>query len=652
MQQNDTDRQHLFNRRAALLVGGQALMVGALVGRLYYLQILEGDRYRLLADENRIHVRLIAPRRGRIVDRFGLALADNEQNYQVLLIAENTSDVETTLNELAEIIDLDAAAVARILDEVDRHRDFVPVTVAEFLAWEDVARIEVNTLDLPGISIDVGQRRFYPEGQQAAHVLGYVARVSEEDLNGDPLLEIPGFRIGRTGIERRYDEELRGAAGSRQLEVNATGRVVRELERDEATRGGDVVLAVDLAVQRFASERLGEESGAVTVMDIHTGEVHALASTPSFDPNMFTEGLSIEQWRTLADDERAPLRNKAIAGEFAPGSTFKLAVALAGLDEGAIGPATHFTCPGYMQLGNRRFHCWKRGGHGRIGLADAIIQSCDVYFYEVAHRLGIDRIAETAVALGLGSEVDIGIPGERPGLVPTRAWKRAVIGEPWVGGEDLISGIGQGFLLTTPIQLAVMTARLANGGLAVRPRLVSRAGVRLPDRLPEPGPDGTVPNATILSGEAGEDGALEAVEAEEVAPAPSLGFNPRHLELIRQAMVAVTTSPRGTAYRARIGEGEMEMAGKTGTVQVRRISIQERETGVLRNQDIDWRLRDHAIFVGFGPIGAPKYSISVVVEHGGGGSSVAAPIARDVMALTLRRDRALGFAGAPPGREG
>ncbi len=642
MQQNDNDRQIRFTRRAAILAGGQAMLFGALTGRLYYLQVLEADRYKLLAEENRINVRLIQPRRGRIVDRFGVQLADNQQSYRVLLTAEQTSNVDDTLAAIAPIIGLDFATIDQIRDDIGRQRNFVPVAIAEFLSWEEVAQIEVNAPDLPGISIDVGDRRFYPQVSEAAHILGYVARVGPEDLTGDPLLETPGFRIGRAGIERSYDESLRGRAGSRQLEVNASGRVVREIGRTESEKGRDLVLSLDMALQSLAGEKLGEESGAVVVMDIHSGEVLTLASAPSFDPNKFAEGLSTSDWAALSGDERAPMRNKAIAGEFSPGSTFKLAVALAGLEEGVIHPDTSFVCPGYKELGNRRFHCWRRGGHGRVDLNQAIAQSCDVYFYELAERLGIDRMAETAERLGLGREFDLDIPGERPGLVPTRAWKRAVIGERWVGGEDLVSGIGQGFLLTTPLQLAVMTARVANGGKAVVPRLIAAADVHLPERLPDADPRTPI---DILNR---SDVPRDAISGGG-AQAPSLGFDPRYLAAVRRGMETVIASPRGTAYRSRIGVPDMEMAGKTGTVQVRRITQAERDTRVLRNDELPWRLRDHALFVGYGPVDNPKYAISVVIEHGGGGSTAAAPVARDVMELTLRRDQARS---ADPVREG
>ncbi len=616
MNSRDNDRQKFFTRRAALLAGGQFGLLTALVGRMYYLQVVESKRYQTLAEENRINTRLIPPSRGRILDRFGVPVAVNQQNYRVLIKSENTPDVPAVLDRLAMIISIDADEKARILKEIRRTKKFVPVTVREFLEWEDVARLEVNAPDLPGVTIDVGERRFYPHGIAAAHVLGYVGAPRREDLTGDPLLELPGFRIGRSGIERAFDKPLRGSAGASQLEVTAVGRVIRELDRQEGDKGRDVVLTMDMALQRAAMRRLGEEAGSVVVMDVAMGGLIVQASTPSFDPNAFTEGLSNAQWRALADNERAPLRNKAIAGEYAPGSTFKMIVALAALEEGVITPRSRYFCSGHMEVGDGRFHCWRREGHGHVDLERGIAESCDVYFYEIARKIGIDKIAKMAERFGLGTKLALDSPGERSGLIPTKSWKRAVIGQPWVLGETLLAGIGQGFVLTTPLQLATMTARMVNGGKAVLPHLAR-------DRM-----------------------FREDMIARGKPEYPSINVDPAHLKILMDTMEKVTDDPRGTAHAARIKRPDMSMAGKTGTAQVRRISLRERESGVRKNEELPWRFRDHALFVGYAPIENPRYAISVVVEHGGGGSSVAAPIARDVMIETLERDPARLAPGA------
>ena len=608
----DRSRYKMFTRRALMLSGGQAVLLSALATRMYYLQVIESARYQVLAEENRINLRLLLPSRGRIVDRFGVELAVNEKSYRVVIVSEQTKDVEETLDKLGAIISLSDYERRRVRHEIKRRRGFFPITVRENLVWEEVAKIEVNAPDLPGVMIDVGQSRRYPYAAAAAHLLGYVAAVSEAELTGEPLLALPEFRVGKDGIEKVHDLRLRGKAGASEVEVNAIGRAIRELARREGQPGDEVVLSIDMALQKFAYDRLGDESASVVVMDVHSGEVLALVSTPSFDPNAFTKGITTAYWRELTANLRAPLTNKAVTGQYAPGSAIKMVVALAALEGGILTPDHKVFCKGYIQLGNARFHCWKKHGHGHTDMYKGIQQSCDVFFYDVARRTGVDRIAAMAERFGLGQLLDIGLPGERRGLIPTRDWKLANKGVPWQLGETLIAGIGQGFVLSTPLQLAVMAARLANGGRAVKPTLVRsvrRAGeVETADTGAEP-PD-----------------------------FPEIKIGKASLEFITGAMNAVTNTPRGTAYRARIKEPGMAMAGKTGTSQVRRISMSERQSGLIKNKQKPWIERDHAVFVGFAPVHDPRYAVAVVVEHGGGGSKVAAPIARDVLLETQRRD--------------
>jgi len=452
----------------------------------------------------------------------------------------------------------------------------------------------------------VGQSRQYPLAHDFSHVLGYVAAVSEKEVTGDPLLELPGFKIGKNGVERVFDLNLRGKAGNSQVEVNAVGRVIRELSRQEGQPGDDLRLTIDRDLQKLAADRLKKEkSAAAVVMDIHNGDVLVLSSVPGFDPNEFVTGLSSRSWRRLVNDPHTPLINKAISGLYAPGSTFKMVVALAALEANIVRPDHRVFCRGFTQLGNARFHCWKKHGHGWQDIYDAHKNSCDVYFYDIAKRIGVDRIAAMARKLGLGEKTGVDLPSEKGGVIPTRAWKKALIGTPWQQGETLISGIGQGFILTTPLQLAVMTARLANGGEAVTPRLVR------PERI---------------------DGKDDTPKFKKLA------ISRASLDVIRDGMNQVTNEHGGTAYRARISEKGMEMSGKTGTAQVRRISKAEREMRVLKNHERPWRKRDHALFVGYAPSDDPRYAVAVVVEHGGGGSKVAAPIARDLLLATQKRD--------------
>jgi penicillin-binding protein 2 len=609
MYARDGDRTKLFNRRAAILGGLKLSLFSVLAGRMYYLQVLESARYATLADENRISLRLLAPPRGRIVDRFGQPLAINQENFRVLVVPEQAINLESTLESLSYLIPLSEHERQRIIREAKRKRRFVPVTVRENLSWEDVARIEFNAPDLPGVLLDVGQSRFYPHGEKLAHVLGYVAPVSETDQTaGDPLLELPGFRIGRAGMERVHDSMLRGRGGNSQVEVNAFGRVIRELARFEGEPGAEIALTLDMQLQEYAFQRLGEQSAACVVMDVRSGELIVMASTPAYDPNAFAQGLSADQWKELTNNQRAPLTNKCIAGQYAPGSTFKMVVAMAALESGLVSPDFRVGCSGWIELGNARFHCWKKGGQGGVDLYRGLAHSCDIYFYEIAKRIGIDRISEMARRFGLGQNLGLELPGEKIGLMPTRAWKQKMFKAPWAQGETLVAGIGQGYVLSTPLQLAVMTARFANGGLAVVPRITRQVGDHSRFNLPSEN------------------------------DWPSIGVSRNHLNLVRKGMKAVVNEPGGTAYSARIMEPEWAMAGKTGTAQVRRITQRERETGVRKNEDLPWKERDHAMFVAYAPEENPRYAITVIVEHGGGGSAVAAPIARDVLRETLRRD--------------
>ena len=589
-----------FGRRAAVLAGAKLLLLGGLCGRLYYLQVVESKRYQVLADENRINLRLLAPPRGHIVDRHSASLAVNIQNYRVVMVPEQALNVEETLARLNTIIEVSEYDRRRVFREARRRRAFVPITVRENLQWEEVSRIEVNAPDLPGISIDVGQSRHYPNGEIAAHVMGYVAAVSEKDLTGDPLLELPGFRIGKNGIERQHDLALRGTAGNSQVEVNAIGRVIKELERTEGRPGRRVVLTLNLELQKFVTKRISSyRRASVVLMDVRSGEVLSIVSVPAFDPNGFNVGLDAKSWKALIENPDAPLNNKAISGQYAPGSTYKLVVMLAALEHG-ISPDHNVFCAGFTELGNQRFHCWHKHGHGLVSMIDAMRESCDVYFYELALKLGVDRIAVTARKFGLGETLELDLPGEKSGLIPTRAWKQELFGKPWLKGETLVAAIGQGYVLATPLQLAVMTARCVNGGYAVMPKLTRN---------------------TIDEGG----------ETANAADFPKIDISARSRQILMHALDEAMNHPRGTAYDSRIMDPGRVAGGKTGTAQVRRITMLERESGVKKNKERPWRERDHSLFVGYAPVDQPRYAVSVVVEHGGGGSKTAAPIARDVL---------------------
>ena len=575
-----------FTRRALFMGGAMAAMVAVLGARMRYLGVEQADQFRLLAEENRVNIRLIPPNRGLIQDRNGKLIAGNEQNYRVVITREDAGDVETVLNRLSHIIPMTAEDRADILKEVARNSPFVPITVADRLDWETFSEIAVNGPALPGVTPEVGLSRVYPRDRDFAHVVGYVGPVSERDLEGlenpDPLLRIPKFQIGKIGVERWMEDVLRGHAGTKRIEVNAVGRVMREIDRQEGDPGDDIRLTIDADVQNFVQARLGEESAACVVMDVTNGDIIAITSAPSFDPNLFVRGISQADYSSLMEHDHRPLANKTVQGAYPPGSTFKMVTALAALEAGAITPETTVRCPGYLEFGNRRFHCWKRGGHGGVNLERSLMESCDVYYYDIAQRVGIDKIAEMGRRLGLGIRHDLPMSAITEGNMPDKAWKMDRHKQEWRVGDTINASIGQGYVLASPLQLAVMTARVATG-MAVHPRLIR---------------------------------SIDGKEV-EIAPAEPLGLSDAQLKSVRRGMFAVMNGKAGTARGSRIADETMLMCGKTGTSQVRNISAAERASGVVSNDQLPWNRRDHALFVGYAPADNPRYAVSVVVEHGG-----------------------------------
>jgi penicillin-binding protein 2 len=613
----DKSRYATFTRRSLGLGGGMTLVFGILAGRLYQLQIRDGDQYMTEAEDNRINERLLAPPRGRIFDRFGAELANNRRNYRVLLVAEQaTQGVEEALDTIGKVIAITDTQKKRVLATLAQNKKFVPVPVAENLSWEEFSRINMHLPYLPGVQPDVSETRDYPFKDAMVHILGYVAAVSPEDKkrSEDPLLDLPGYRIGKRGIEKASDNVLKGEAGTSRVEINAYGRVIRELGHDAGVPGKDVWLSLDGELQRFADQRLSGESAACVVMDAVNGDVLALSSTPGFDPNWFNVGVTGPQWHDLATSEYKPLLNKAIAGTYPPGSTFKTAMALAAVDNGMDDLVVD--CTGSMRLGDHTFYCdaWRIGGHGHVNLQRGIQVSCDIYFYEVARRLGIDKMAEAARALGLGSPTGIELPGELGGLIPTRAWKMARFGVPWQQGETLVNGIGQGYVTATPIQLCTLAARLATGK-AVAPRLTHQVDAA---RQPHPSP----------------------------APLP---FSDKAFAMVREGMGMAVNVAGGTAYGSRILQPGFEMAGKTGTAQVRRITKEERQSGLTPQSQLPWAQREHALFIAFAPVDNPRYAASVVLEHGGNAhTEPQVQFARDILTFAQKRDTLGSPTAYPP----
>jgi penicillin-binding protein 2 len=600
----ENKRNTVFTRRALLVGAGQFSVLGLLGAKLYQVQVVEGARYSTLAESNRISARLTVPPRGRILDRFGVVVGGNKLNWRALLTAEQTDNIDMTLDTFSRVVPLADHERARIDREIRRRRRFIPVILREFLTWEDMARIEVNASDLPGVYVDVGTTRIYPEGPALAHVVGYVAPPSEADMGEDPMLALPGIRVGRAGMERAHDTELRGRAGAVQMEVNAVGRVIRELDRLEGTPGEDVGLTIDVELQNAVLARLGDESASAVVMDCRNGEVLAMTTTPSFDPSLFNSGVSQAQWIEWTRNRKAPLINKATAGVYAPGSTFKMVVGAAGLEAKTITPTDRITCPGYLDIGDTRFHCWSKYGHGPLDIRGGLKNSCDVFFYETARRTGIDRVAAMANRFGIGVDLNLDLPGARKGLMPTREWRMAQ-GKAWNIGDTISCGIGQGYIQTTPLALCTYVSRLATGRV-IQPHLTrSMAGKMQPGSDPELYPAMAVPE--------------------------------KNLHLLREGMFAVVNEAGGTAPQARLPMQGVQLAGKTGSTQVRRVSREQREHG-FKSENLPWEFRPHALFVCFAPYDAPRYAVSVVVEHGNAGAAAAAPLARDIMVDVLTRD--------------
>lgn len=584
-------------------IGGLGVF-GALSSRLYYLQITRSEDYTALSENNRFNFNILVPSRGRILDRQGTPLAINKQDYRLVIIPEQVKDLDITLDTISEVIPLSEKSRKRIKKDVRENASFVPILIEDHIDWTTFAALNLKTPDMPGVIPQVGEGRSYPHAGLFSHVLGFVGRAGRRDIeeDKDPLLRQPTFRIGKIGVEAAAETQLRGKAGRLKVEVNAVGRIVREWPeaKDRARQGEDVWLTLDAELQKHAAELFEDDSGGAAVMDVMTGELRTLISMPTFDGNLFVSGITQAELDRLNSDEKRPQFNKVIAGEYPPASTFKMAVMLAGLEQGVINPRERIFCTGKVNVGNRDFHCWARRGHGPMNLQDSLKYSCDVYYYEIVQRLKMDNIRDVALRLGLAQAFDLGISGQRKGRVPNPDWKRERFGQGWRAGDSLNAVIGQGYVTATPLQLAVMTARLANGRKAVSPSLI--IGQNMPEF-------------------------------------DDLGVNPEHLYRIQQAMWTVSNQPGGTAYRENsLGLKSVQMAGKTGTGQVRGISASERRSGVLNNNELPWRLRDHSIFVGYAPFVAPRFAVAVLVEHGGSGAGRAANIARGLLRRALERD--------------
>ncbi len=599
-----------FDRRTVVIGAIQGGLGVLLAARVAWIGVAQNEKYKLESESNRVNLALSPPRRGWILDRNGAPLASNRADFRVDLIPDRVVDVDRTVNELGRLLRLTAVDIRDLKDKLDKAHGFQPVEVASGLDWDSFAAVSVRLPDLPGVVPQRGFSRFYPTGPSVGHLIGYVGVASAEDYEKDrnPLLIAPGFKIGKDGLEKYYETRLRGVPGARRVEVTASGKIVRDLDTREDVPGKPIKLTINGPLQDYAARRIGLESGAVVVMDCATGDILTMASMPSFDPNSFSDGIGRIEWKMLSDDDHVPLRNKVLRGLYPPGSTVKPMVALSFLEAG-LDPAESVSCNGGLRVGNRVFHCWNRRGHGTVDMAKAIYQSCDVYFYHFAQRIGMDRIAAMARRLGLGAEFPLPVAGQSYGTVPDPAWKKRKYGKDWAIFDTVNATIGQGYMLVNPLQQAVMASRIASGN-QLMPRLLF---------------DSKPPQVK------------------------SLGLNQEHLDLVHSAMSEVVNG-RGTAGRAKLPIPDVLMAGKTGTAQVVGLNIGSGKGG-------QWKYRDHGHFIAFAPADKPRYACAVVAEHGGG-SGAAYPIARDVMTFLFDPAKAMevltgmeaGWGGTPQQR--
>lgn len=590
----DIRKNKVFNRRALFIGAAQATLGAALVSRLTYLQVFKKEEYTNQADSNRIKAAINPAPRGIIYDRHNSPLTRNDSNYRLLLYYESKKNIEELVDRLVKILDLDEEKREHFLTKIKNARRKSIISLMDNLAWDDLSRVEVNSYALPGISIESGIIRRYPYPFETSHFVGYVSLPSsrEIDNNEQNLYMHPDFRVGKTGIEKSFDDVLRGKHGMKYVEVNALEIPVRTLSVKPPKEGQRVPLTIDINLQKFVTDRVKDQTASVVVLDVKTGEILSYVSSPSFNPNNFVEGVSRKYWNEVSTNKRRPLHNKPISALYPPGSPFKLMVALAALEAG-IDPEEKVTCDGHFKLGRRDFHCWKREGHGPLNMSEAIMHSCNTYFFEIGNRIGIDKFGEMARRFGYGDKFDINLAGVKSGNVPSDKWKRKRFKRRWVGGDTLNTSIGQGFSLATPLQMAIITARIANGGVPIAPHLVKSVQV---------------------ASQFNRFKSKSLVKKE-------------HIDIIQDGMNRVVNEAGGTAYGKRIEIDGFEMAGKTGTSQVtsRKKDHEEREKSTVNSH------QNHAIFVGYAPTTDPKYAVSVVVEHGRSGSAAAAPIARDVL---------------------
>ena len=597
---------NLINRRLFIITAAKVLVFIGLSTRLYSLQVKDKKKYLTLSDKNRIRESKLPPVRGNFLDFFGNTIAGNNEVYQLHLIPEQVEDFRYVSLRLKQILNLSEREFQKLLKKKNEVKPWDTIVVSDNLNWEQFSRVNNYLYELTGVKSVLSISRIYPYNEDFTHVLGYVSQANEKDIAENNEIKerfVPGLRVGKTGLEKAFEKDLLGVNDIQRFEVNAYGKKINQIELQKGTKGKDIKLTIDKEVQNYCTELLRDKAGSISVMDIYTGEIIAMQSSPSFDPNLFLFGINQDDWQLIRNNPLKPLVNKTISGKYSPGSTIKPIVALSALENGIVDTKFTVKCNGKTEMYGQTYHCWKKKGHGFVDLNNAMKQSCDTYFYEIARRLGVDRLSETAYKFGLGERVfDNLFFNEKKGLVPNTEWKRNALGKGWLLGETIITGIGQGYIQTTPIQLCLMTAQIANGGYKIYPKITTDQNNNEFDKF-EP-----------------------------------LFKNQRNIKIVQRSIYSSTNEVMGTSYSSRINDPKYRFAGKTGTAQVKRITEEERELE-LKTSEIPYEQRDHALYVAFGPYENPRYAMSIIIEHGGSGSSTAAPIAKKLFKLVIDRHK-------------
>ena len=634
----NADKLQTINRRMFIIGAAKAIVFTGIVVRLFTLQISDNKKYLTLSDKNRLREWRLPPIRGEFVDYFDNVIAGNLKVYQIHVIPEDVDDFRYLMLRLKEILKLDDREIKKIIKKKSVQKPWETLIISENLTWEEFAKINYFLHELTGVKPVLSVSRDYPFSSNYTHILGYVSEASENDILNNEIIKqnhVTGLKVGKIGLEKSFEEQLIGVNGVKRYEVNAYGKRIKQIDYDEGERGSKIKLTIDTEIQKLCNELLKGMAGSISVMDIYTGEIVAMQSSPSFDPNLFVFGISHDEWQLIRNNPLKPLTNKTLSGLYSPGSTIKPIVALSALENDVVSPDFKVNCTGKIEMYGQTYHCWKKKGHGIVNLKSAMKQSCDTYFYEVARKLGVDRLKETAIKFGLGEKVlQDTFSNEKKGLIPNTKWKKENLGKGWVIGETLITGIGQGYTQTTPLQLCLMTAQLANGGFKIYPKITVNEGDETFEKVK------LQIDQNSKSFQEEKKGWIEASEQllsyiKEKKHEP-LYRNSENIKFVLDAMFASTNEIRGTSYASRIEDPKYQFAGKTGTSQVKRITALERELD-LKTVDIPYNERDHALYVAFGPYKNPRYALSIVVEHGGSGSSTAAPIAKKLFKLVIDR---------------